>query len=673
MIVAAATQGGGSGMGLAGRCAAVALMLAAAPVAAAPIEAYGHLPSTDNLEISSDGASIALIASSPNDRQLQIRNTGDLALRSALRIGDVKVVSLQWAGPNHLVIVTASTGTPVGLTGSAGERWVASILDVRTGKAINPLDTGTDQDPMINRNAAKPRMNSISDWPQSEIIDDKPEVFLPGTSFAEENGAMTLYRAAPEGGAQPAVVYTGTVDTTGILVDATGKPVAQTDYNRESGAWSLWTRGSGGLTRVMHEVDPIDPPELTGLGRSKTSVIIAKTENDTGHYYDIALNGGSSSPMTILDGTDLLLDPGSRTVLGGVTEQDMTARHVFLDPADQKIWDSVVRAFPGETVWLSSWTDDRSKMVLKVEGPKSGAAYYLLDRNAHSASFLFDEYEGITPATINEVRAISYPAADGTVIQAYLTLPRGVSAKNLPLVVLPHGGPEAHDDPGFDWWSQAIASLGYAVLQPQYRGSAEVSPGFVAAGYGQWGRKMQTDLSDGVRYLAQNGTVDAGKVCIVGASYGGYAAMAGVTLQSGIYRCAVAVAGISDLRRHLSDVAIARFNNHDDVRRYYLRFLGAKDKSDPVLDEISPAAHADKLSAPLLLIHGSIDTVVQPVQSKIMQQAAAKAGKTVQLVTLAGEDHNLARGATRLQMLQAMADFLKANLPPATPSQTATK
>jgi dipeptidyl aminopeptidase/acylaminoacyl peptidase len=334
----------------------------------------------------------------------------------------------------------------------------------------------------------------------------------------------------------------------------------------------------------------------------------------------------------------------------------------------------VVKAFPGETVWLSSWSDDRSKIVLKVEGPKSGAAYYLLDRGARRASFLFDEYEGVTPDVINEVRVISYPAADGTVIPAYLTLPRGVPAKELPLVVFPHGGPEARDDPGFDWWAQGIASLGYAVLQPQFRGSAGLSAGFTSAGFGQWGRKMQTDLSDGVRYLAQNGTVDASKVCIVGASYGGYAAMAGVTLQSGIYRCAVAVAGVSDLRKHLTDVAIAMHSNNDFVRRYYLRFLGAKDKSDPVLDEISPASHADKLSAPLLLIHGSIDTVVQPIQSRIMQQAAARAGKSVQLVTLAGEDHNLARGATRLQMLQAMAAFLKANLPPAAAMpQTAAK
>jgi dipeptidyl aminopeptidase/acylaminoacyl peptidase len=360
-------------------------------------------------------------------------------------------------------------------------------------------------------------------------------------------------------------------------------------------------------------------------------------------------------------------------VIGGVRYNDLGYDYTFLNAADQDIWNKIVKAFPGETVSLASWSDDRSKVILLVEGPKNGAAYYLLDRTTRQASWLFDKFEGVAPEDYNEVRVIRYAAADGMTIPAYLTLPRGRPEKNLPLIVLPHGGPEARDDPGFDWWAQAIASLGYAVLQPQYRGSSGISAGFVQAGFGQWGRKMQTDLSDGVHYLAQSGMIDPARVGIVGASYGGYAAMAGVTLQSGIYRCAVSVAGVSDLREHLLEVAQATGTTENSTRRYYLRFLGAKDRGDPVLDQISPARHADKLSAPLLLIHGSIDTVVQPAQSKTMQQAAARAGKTVQLVTLQGEDHNLFKSATRLQMLQAMADFLKANLPVEPAPQTAAK
>src|SRR6202007_2715282 len=123
----------------------------------------------------------------------------------------------------------------------------------------------------------------------------------------------------------------------------------------------------------------------------------------------------------------------------------------------------------------------------------------------------------------------------------------GREAKGLPLVVMPHGGPEAHDRPGFDWWAQAFASRGYAVFQPNFRGSDGSGDAFRDAGFGQWGRKMQTDISDGVAELARRGIVDPKLVCIVGASYGGYAALAGVTLQHGLYRCAVSYAGVANM------------------------------------------------------------------------------------------------------------------------------
>src|SRR5262249_22277991 len=153
-----------------------------------------------------------------------------------------------------------------------------------------------------------------------------------------------------------------------------------------------------------------------------------------------------------------------------------------------------------------------------------------------------------------ETKRITYEAADGMKIPAYLTLPAGRPASKLPLVVLPHGGPASRDTADFDWWAQAIAAQGYAVLKPNYRGST-IRQEVLSCGYGQWGRKMQTDLSDGVRYLAKQGVIDPARVCIVGASYGGYAALAGVTIDPGVYRCAVSVAGLSDLKLMLKWVA----------------------------------------------------------------------------------------------------------------------
>jgi dipeptidyl aminopeptidase/acylaminoacyl peptidase len=196
------------------------------------------------------------------------------------------------------------------------------------------------------------------------------------------------------------------------------------------------------------------------------------------------------------------------------------------------------------------------------------------------------------------------------------------------------------------------------VLQPNYRGS-NIDASFLAKGYGQWGRKMQSDLSDGVRYLAREGIVDPARVCIVGSSYGGYAALAGVSLESGVYRCAVSVAGISDLRRMLQGVQGAALAQRD-----WNRFIGVSGPSDPALDAISPIRHVGAVDVPVLLIHGRDDTVVPFEQSERMYDALRKAHKEVALVQLKHEDHWLSRSETRLQMLQASVAFLRAHNPP---------
>jgi dipeptidyl aminopeptidase/acylaminoacyl peptidase len=244
-----------------------------------------------------------------------------------------------------------------------------------------------------------------------------------------------------------------------------------------------------------------------------------------------------------------------------------------------------------------------------------------------------------------------------------VTLPKGRVAHGLPLVVLVHGGPESRDTARFDWWSQSLADQGYAVLRSNFRGSA-VSSRFTAAGFGEFGRKMQTDLSDGVRYLVKEGIADPARVCIVGASYGGYAALAGVTLDAGVYRCAVSVAGISDLKAFLRWVNEGRLARNNREQRYWDRFIGVSGPGDPLLEKISPIRRVESVSVPVLLIHGKDDTVVPYDQSDDMYDALRHAGKTVEFVKLKHEDHWLSRGETRLQMLQATVAFLRRHNPP---------
>jgi dipeptidyl aminopeptidase/acylaminoacyl peptidase len=186
---------------------------------------------------------------------------------------------------------------------------------------------------------------------------------------------------------------------------------------------------------------------------------------------------------------------------------------------------------------------------------------------------------------------------------------------------------------------------------------------FLQAGFGQWGRKMQTDLSDGVSYLAKQGIADPARVCIVGGSYGGYAALAGVTLQPTVYRCAVSVAGISDLAGFLNWYTRGGLEERR-ITRYWDRFFGVSGSSDPVLASISPIQHVDAVTAPVLLIHGRDDTVVPYEQSQRMYDALQSHHKDVQLVTLQKEDHWLSRSDTRMQMLEATVAFLRAHNPP---------
>lgn len=229
-----------------------------------------------------------------------------------------------------------------------------------------------------------------------------------------------------------------------------------------------------------------------------------------------------------------------------------------------------------------------------------------------------------------------------------------------PLIVLPHGGPASRDTYSFDFLAQFLASRGYGVLQPQFRGSWGFGKAFQDAGRGEWGDKMQTDLLDGVAAAAASGDIDPARVCIVGASYGGYAALAGATLHPDAYRCAASIAGVSDLGLLLVEQTRVFGRDSGSFQELRKMLSGA---ATTKLAAISPSHLAANVRVPVLLIHGDKDTVVPFEQSQKMADALQAAGKPVELVTLVDENHYLTRAATRTQMLQTLEGFLARNLP----------
>jgi len=373
------------------------------------------------------------------------------------------------------------------------------------------------------------------------------------------------------------------------------------------------------------------------------------------------MGGVVGEPLAGGEADAMIFDPANDNLIGYANLVGDRVTYTFFDAADQQLWKAVVAAFPGQGTSLVSSSNDRQRIIVRVDSPTEGPAYALVDRATRHAHWLYGEYAGVKPADISPVQTLTFKAADGIALTGYLTSPRDRPQKKLQLIVLPHGGPAVRDAPGFDWWAQALASRGYAVLQINYRGSDGFGPAFMKAGFGQWGRKMQTDLSDGVRYLTQRGVVDPKRVCIVGASYGGYAALAGATIDHGVYRCAASYGGVSDLKRQ---VLYSRTQGGQRSLRFWIRYMGADDLNDPVLAKYSPALLAAQADIPILLVHGKDDTVVPLQQSTGMADALKAAGKPYEFVVLKGEDHWLSSGETRLAMLQAVTAFLEKHNPP---------
>ena len=635
-------------------------------MAAAPLSAYGGLPSIESVDISPDGSLLATIASDGEQRGLTITPLAGGAPQS-YSVGAAKVRRLYWVGSDHLIITTSQTTAIPFTVGPRREYSRAFDLNLATRK-LQPL---LDKSPARSTTGTHYRDNATSQiWASANILAGEPEVrevggaptlFLKGISFARSAAVLTVIQVNLQTGGQK-VVELGEDDTNAILLGQDGVPVAKTNYDSESGRWSLKLRRAGGAWSENLAVRAkTEEPFLIGLGRDGKSIVIAE-QGEKGYVIrEISLDGTPGQPLDVRNADGVIFDPDSHRMIGLYALVGDEGRYAFFDAKDQKAWDGVRAAFKGDRVRLESWTRDRQKIVVLVDSAVEGPAYALVDLATRKAEWLGARYQKLMPEDLSPVQPVRFKAKDGLELSGYLTTPAGKAVRNLPLVVLPHGGPAARDEPGFDWWAQAMASRGYAVLQVNFRGSDGYGWSFTQAGFGQWGRKMQTDLSDGVRDLAAKGMIDPKRVCIVGASYGGYAALAGAALDPGVYRCAASIAGISDLRRF---VDWARMKNGVDAQRYWTRFMGAEIGHEAALAEISPAAHVDRITAPILLIHGQDDTVVPIEQSRIMADALQKAGKPVELVVQKGEDHWLSRGETRLQMLSATMAFVEKNNPP---------
>ena len=267
---------------------------------------------------------------------------------------------------------------------------------------------------------------------------------------------------------------------------------------------------------------------------------------------------------------------------------------------------------------------------------------------------------------MNPIGKITITARDGLQVPTLLTIPRAELAnmKNLPAVIYPHGGPRSYDRIGFDSFAQALASQGYMVVQPQFRGSTGFGGKHANAGNGEWGRKMQDDITDTVNSLAEKGLINPRKVCILGLSYGGYAALAGGAFTPDLYQCVVSINGVTQLSDMYQYDKFEHGAHHESVAFWERQFAanneGKIDKAG--MKARSPADHAENFKAPVMLIHAENDKVVPFKQSNLMKRMLERHDKQVELVKLKGDNHNLENNESRRAALKAAVGFINAHL-----------
>lgn len=361
-------------------------------------------------------------------------------------------------------------------------------------------------------------------------------------------------------------------------------------------------------------------------------------------------------------------DPENKVDLGNVSLSEVSRDIIFTSYEDEHNriyfknqgfeldYKLIKRQLPEREIYFARSTADEQHWIIGSYSDVDPGSTYLYDRKTQKLTFQYTPRPNIPVEHMAPMKAISYKSSDGTIIPAYLTLPKGMEAKNLPLVVFPHGGPWARSGWGFNGYAQFLANRGYAVLDPNFRASTGYGKKFINAGNKEWGRKMQDDITWGVKHLVDQGIVDPEKVGIMGGSYGGYATLAGLAFTPDIYACGVSIVGPSNLITLLNSLP----PYWEAGRKVFYTRMGdpTTEEGKADLEKMSPLFSADKITSPLLVIQGANDPRVNKHESDQIVVALRDRGFPVEYIVAPDEGHGFARPVNNLAMNAAAEKFL---------------
>ncbi len=633
---------------------ACALIIPAAsfakPVA---IEDLFKKPNVLEAQLSPDGKSIAMKATVGNHVGLAVMDIDSGKIKEVAEYGDADVLSFRWVGNKRLVYSLIYLFDEHTL-------WTGFVQD-----GLFTVNSDGSGEKELNPTASKQIAHNLQTLRFAQPLagyDDKPDMLLASESSSREKDVVPIVINMVTGSRRDLdIAVTGEVH--GFWADHANVIRLANTSSTDLKHHTLWYRDSE--TAPWHKLTDIDnfKPEFTPLAfdSDNKTLFVSKTGKNGKkaiYKYDFAANAVGelffADPDSEVPGGLSFTDDTHR-LLGIRYQGDLPGVH-WIDEKRAAVQQAIDQALPGQ-MNLITGDEHSAGLLIHSYSDVNPGAYYYYDLATHKLRKLFAARPWIASADLSPQSVFHYAARDGLDIPAYLTLPKGRPVKKLPMIVYVHGGPWARDQWGFDPEVQFLASRGYAVLQPEYRGSTGYGFELFSKGWKQWGLTMQDDITDGVQNLIKQGAVDPKRVCIMGASYGGYAAMMGVVKDPDLYRCAINTFGVTDIKLQLK---LSDWHNLSDEYLNYdaKELVGDPAKDGDLFDSVSPLKLADRIKVPVLMAYGDKDRRVPIEEGEKMRDALQAQGKTVEWMTLPGEGHGMLQEANLLHFHQTLEAFL---------------
>lgn len=654
-----------------GLAAALITALSTVPqsLASPTIDDFLRAADVRDLELSPDGKHLAMVINSGNTRTVVVRNIEDPAMPVVGSFSEdyVRPDRLYWGNNDRLLI---SLAVPRDRRRIRRDRERKSDFDINEYAMVSrmiALNKDMSDSVILFEGEHGVRSNSSLSRITNFLPRDKDHILMA----AYRNQRRTQYKVNILTG-EAEIVVKGVSWTVRFLNDEDGNPLYRFDYLPRSKAIVIYEYRDNDkwkkLDKIYLDKDDEDSIDTAGLvALYEDTLVYRKRNEDTGYYELLSISTETNERETLVSLPDqdvrgALIDSRTDEIVGYSVEKDYV-RYKYFDERDQREYDAIAAQIGHSNFSVSGLSVEGKVALITSWGPDDPLSYHLWSMDTQELMFLAHAFQGLASAELSLPAISTYKTRDGQAIRAYILLPKDYREDTrYPTIILPHGGPHARSRASYSDFAQFLSTRGYVVVQPNFRGSVGYGHDFEAAGYKQWGGVMQDDLTDAVGFMVDRGFTDPEKVCIVGISYGGYAALMGAVKTPSLFQCAISLNGVT----HLADI-VRHYMKHvvdeEDWQPLLFDRIGHPSRDEELLNANSPALNADKITIPIMLVAGTKDTTVPFSQAKTMEKALKRADVDYEFIPLKDTGHNpFYYREDKETVFRAVETFLEANL-----------